>query len=964
MKSKKTGNKTKHSTVNTKAKTTSSKKKQSAGVKISNLTLFLILGFIAILVVSYFTIGTLMTAFLGVGILIIVGVARLLDKMKSKPKQRKIVNIILIVCLALAILALILACCFFAYIAIKAPKFDPKDLERNEMSILYDIDGNEYAKLGGEMRTKISYEQLPQVFVDALVATEDSRFFQHNGFDAPRFLKASLGQLVGKSDAGGASTISMQVIKNSFTGSESHGLAGIIRKFTDIYLAIFKLEKNYTKEQILEFYVNNHLLGGNIWGVQQAARAYFSKDIQDLNLSEAATLAGMFKSPNYYRPHVNPKNATARRATVLYLMEKHGYITKEEREAAAAIPMEDLVNVNTKEMTTGNTEYQGYIDTVVAELENKYKVNPYETPLLIYTNMDRSKQDGVNRVMNGESYAWANDVIQGGVSVLDTGSGKIQAIGAGRAIGDRATGVNNYNFAVDMHRQPGSTAKPLFDYGPGMEYYNWSTYGINDGEDNYSTIVDEPYSYSNGQQIRNWDLSYMGNMTIRRALSLSRNVPALKAFQTVSTSENGAGNKKILEFVTNLGLTTEADKNNGKLHEAHSIGAFDPGVSPLELSAAYAAFGNGGTYYEPYSVERFVYRADGKEVKHEEVKRKAMSDSTAFMITSILQNVAIYGSPIDGVAAKTGTTNYDSNAKAAYGMSDDAIRDSWVVGYTTKTIIGMWYGYKDASTAREGFYCHNVACSNQKDKLFRALADEVFEKNKGEFKAPDSVVGMQMGSSYEYFKKDHEPKKTVVSKLPTPTGLKASYASNKVSITWNAVDPGETNESYGEFGYNVYFNNTLLGFTTKTSYTVNNPSEAYGTYKVVALFKKYNGNQSDAATFNLAKPKANLTIGPASFTIESGATVASLKNHIIVKEDGSDITSSITVNAISVDGQNMAMTNVLSSGTHSVKFTFTYKGETRTSGTISVVVKESSGGGTGSEDGDETGGEEEKPTTP
>ena len=352
--------------------------------------LILLALFIVLMVVSYFTIGIIMTVFMGLGILLIVGITKLLDVTRNKPKRRMILNVFLIIFLSLAIIGSILVCCFLLYIANTAPELNPKLLDSDEMSIMYDKDGREIAKMGGELRTKITYDDLPQVFIDALVATEDSRYFQHNGFDAPRFLKASLGQMAGDSDAGGASTISMQVIKNRITSSESHGIEGIIRKFTDIYLAIFKLEKNYTKEQILEFYVNNHLLGGNVWGVEQAAQAYFNKDINDLNLSEAATLAGMFKSPNYYRPNVNPENATKRRDTVLYLMETHGYITHEERETAAAIKMEDLVNVNTGAMTFGNEEYQGYIDTVVDELKDKYGLNPYTTPMLIYTNMDRA----------------------------------------------------------------------------------------------------------------------------------------------------------------------------------------------------------------------------------------------------------------------------------------------------------------------------------------------------------------------------------------------------------------------------------------------------------------------------------------------------------------------------------------------------------------------------------------------
>ena len=463
----------------TKSKKTRAKTKRSKQDK----KLFMIFAglFIILMIIGYFVLGLLFTVFMGVGILIIAGIAKLVDSVKNKPKQKKVVNTILIIILSLGILVMLAGIVFMIYIAISSnPKFDAEKLDSSEPTVLYDANGEEFAKLGSEMRDKVTYDELPEVLVDAIIATEDSRFFQHNGFDAPRFLRASIGQVFGNSDAGGASTLSMQVVKNSLTSSIATGLDGVIRKFQDIYLSIFKLEKNYTKEQIIEFYVNNHNLGGNVYGVSQAARVYFNKDVEDLNLAEASIIAGMFQAPNAYRPveEENLEAVTKRRDTVLYLMERHGYITEEERDLASSISIESLVNYNASADTSGNSEYQGYIDTVVAEVEEKIGENPYTVSMQIYTNLDREKQDGLNRVMNGESYNWVNDVIQSGVTVLDSETGKIQAIGAGR----NKTGVNTLNFATSdtIRRQPGSTAKPLFDYGPLIEYNNASTFGYND----------------------------------------------------------------------------------------------------------------------------------------------------------------------------------------------------------------------------------------------------------------------------------------------------------------------------------------------------------------------------------------------------------------------------------------------------------------------------------------------------
>ena len=830
--------------------------KEENKVKLISLSVLLI----AIIIV-YILLGIEFAAIATVGTGIIIGLGLLLRRAKTTAKRRKLINTLIIIFLTLGILTVIAFGAFVLYIkSIADPQFAEKEkgLQTTETTLLYDINGEVFKKLGTEQRTKVTYEELPEVLVDAIIATEDSRFFQHNGFDAPRFVKAAIGQVLGSSDAGGASTLTMQVAKNTFSRDDDGDIAtglnleGIARKFTDIYIAIFKLEEKYTKQEIIEYYVNNHFLGGNIYGVAEASEVYFGKQVSELNLSEAAIIAGMFKSPNYYRPTTNPENASKRRDTVLYLMERHGYITEEERKIASSIPVETLTSTS----TVSTDVYQGYIDTVVAEVKDKYGVNPYTTSLKVYTNLDRSKQDAVNSVFNGETYTWVNDKVQSGVAVLDTQTGKILAIGNGRNIGNRtATDAVQYNYATEIKRQPGSTAKPLFDYGPGIEYNNWSTYTLFD---------DAPYSYSSGQSIKNWDGGYFGVITLRRALATSRNIPALKAFQQVD-------NKKIVEFVTNLGITPEL--SGGKAHEAHSIGAFT-GVSPLQMAAAYSAFSNGGYYNEPYSVSKIIFRATGEEKEHNSdnyiVKRKAMSEATAYMISSVLQDVALNGGTPKKVAVKTGTTNYDEETMKKNNLPSDAIRDSWAVGYSTKTAIGMWYGYDYIDSE----YClHNFPDSRRKDQLFNALIRSgAMESNREDFQQPSSVVkvGVAAGSDparlatsntynvvYELFKKDYVPTEYDESPLSTPSNFKATYnkITKKVALSWRAVSPSpHAKDSYGKLGYNIYKDGVLLDWTDKTSYAFETTSP-YSTYKVVATYKSYSGIQSDAATYTLKEEK-------------------------------------------------------------------------------------------------------------
>ncbi len=863
------------------------------------------LGITSFLLVFYLMIGFEMAIIMGVFIAIIIGVITLLKKIKNKKKQKKIISILLILFLIVGIAALSAFSSFMIYIKFKAdPKYKNAKLNTLEVSRIYDKDGVEFAKLGSENREKITYDQLPEVLVDAIVATEDSRFFQHNGFDTPRFIKAAFGQLMGHSRAGGASTLTMQVVKNSFTdkyGEKTSGTSGITRKFEDIYLAIFKLEKDYSKEQIIEFYVNNHFLGGNIYGVQEASEAYFGKNVSDLNLSEASILAGMFQSPNAYKPTANPENAAKRRTMVLKYMRTHGYITKEEEEIANSIPVESLT-ANAQVQT--ENKYQGYIDTVVDELKETYGVNPYSTPLLVYTNLDRARQDAVNSVLAGENYAWKDDRIQSGVAVLDSETGKILAIGNGRNVNSRSnSNADQYNYATEIRRQPGSTAKPLFDYGPGIEYNNWSTYQLFD---------DSPYSYSNGKAIHNWDRGYYGTITLRKALSASRNIPALKAFQQVD-------NEKIKEFVTNLGIEPEICANgynydieskkcvNAKnkndtqestsIHEAHSIGAFT-GVSPLIMAGAYAAFSNGGYYNTPHAVEKIVFRQTKKEEVHNPDKRQVMSDATAFMISSVLKDVSLTGGTPHNVACKTGTTNFDDATMARYGMPDDAIRDSWVIGYSTKTVIGMWYGY-DAQTKeliQQGYVLHNIPATIAKDRLFNALvAAGAMESNRSDFVKPDSVVPVSVapgsnpaklaspggGGITEYFKKGYEPTEYDTSNytLPAPQNLRASDAAGRVTLSWSAVDPGPVaKEEYGKLGYNVYKDGVLIEWTDRTTYTFKPSGSIYGTYKVVATFKQYNGIRSGEAVLRYEAPKEDdhsQTTSPSATTDPSPSASSS-----------------------------------------------------------------------------------------
>ncbi len=854
------------------------------------------------------------------------------SKRKVSKKKKMILNILIICVIAFASLMAV----FFAYIIVKAPKFDPNNLKFTQMSELYDTEGNIITKMGNENRTEISYDDLPEVLIDAIIATEDSKFFQHNGFDLARFMKASMYQLVGK-NGGGASTLTMQIAKNNYTSTESKGFEGITRKFTDIYLSIFKIERKYTKKEILEFYVNDSYLGNGAYGVEQASLNYFGKSVSELNLAEASFIAGLFQSPNYYNPYNYPERAEGRRKTVLYLMQRHGYITEEEKEIAENSPITSYIK---KTQTSGTySEYQGYIDTVVEELENEYDLNPYTTPLKIYTAMNRSKQDFVNKVMNGEAWKWENENAQAGVVMTDSASGEVLAVGAGR----NKNSERSYNYATMTNRQIGSTAKPIFDYGPAVEYLGWGTV-------NY--IDDTPTTYSDGTKISNSDGGYKGRLPLYQALGLSRNVTALKTFQQVSKE---AGNDKILKFASSLGITPEVDKN-GKIHEAHSIGSFTGSTkkgesrnSPMTMAGAYQAFSNGGYYIKPHTIKKFEYKHTDEVDEPKSAKTRVMNDSTAYIINyslnwSATEGLAKSAAGISGVqtAAKTGTSNFDEATRKRYHLSSKAVNDLWVCGYTPKQTITFWYGYDSITKG------HSTTSSwSTRDKFYRNLAENLFDKDGSSFARPSSIEEVSVvrnsiplkkalyGGVVGYFRKGTGPDETgteQAEQLPSVSGVTSSISGNTVHLKWNGISAEDMvnlnfDDSYGTLGYDIYVKDgsggseVYVGTTTSTSYT-HTTSYSNPVYVIYTAYSNYKTNRSKGVEHKVSVT-SDFDVKISNSTIEQGKTFVDNKP-IIVLYNSVDVTdgATITLESGSVD------TNIL--GTYKLTYKVTYQGKSKT----------------------------------
>ena len=801
----------------------------------------------------------------------------------AKPKRAKKWIVRILQCLILLgcimfISAIGFALWFANYIVKNAPEFDPEALYSTEPSVIYYANGEVMATIGTQKRVILTYDEIPEVMINALIATEDANFFQHNGVDLKRFLWASFQQALGKKEAGGASTLTMQLSKNYVTRDKtSQGWSGIVRKFTDVYMAIFKIEPTYTKEEILAFYINSSQVG-SAYGIEAAARMYFDKSARDINVSEAALLAGMYQAPHALNPFLYPEAAEKRRKTVLALMLRHGYLNEEEYRIALKLTVDKIVTTSSD--YTGSDEMddrvRSAVDTVVKEVKEKTGHDPRLVSMKIYTTFDKNMQLHVGNVMTGRerNYVWENDRVQAGVIVIDVKTGGIVAIGGNRNNSD--DGV--FNHATEINYQIGSSSKPLFDYAPAIEYLNWST---------GTALADENIKYSDGTSIQNWDGKYIGFNTIRTHLVQSRNIPALKTFQAVDKG-------RLRSFVTRLGLSPEA----GFLHEAHAIGGYN-GESPLSMAAAYAAFANGGYYTKPFSFTKIVYTDSGETYTNRSSTVQAMSDSTAYMITSMLQDTVAYGisvrtyRPVNGIryAGKTGTSNFDAATKKANNLPSNAINDYWMIGYNTEYSIGVWYGY---DSIKHGY---NKFGSNENGRLFQAIAVGVFKGGTDNWKMPSSVVKvtietecatLMLPSQFtpnaykreELFVKGTEPVtvSTRFARLPDVTNLQAYGSYGAITLTWTPIETPdafnptilrELNKSayqnegglngyvdyminrnksiLGTVGYNVYAETPegliLIGWTSNPSYVI---TEYYGsnTFVVKTAYSNFKENMS------------------------------------------------------------------------------------------------------------------------
>jgi penicillin-binding protein 1A len=660
-------------------------------------------------------------------------------KKKSGGKKHWVKRVFII--LLLTLLFLILAGTIFVLAVIKdAPKLDEDALHNGISTVLYDQNNKKATTVeSGEHRVYASIDSIPLSVQDAYISTEDVRFYKHIGVDPIRIMGAGVAQFTKGYKSEGASTITQQVVRNAMLTQNKT----FTRKIQEMYLAI-QLEKKYTKKQILEMYLNQIYLGeGPTYGVAAASERYFGKNIKNVTLEQAAMLAAMTRNPGYYDPIRHPEQAKARRDLVLDLMVQNKAISTAEAAKAKAVTMKQMTKGH-RNIPTSNRKYGAFLDYVHQELVvNKKVITEKEFSsggLKIYTTLDPEIQQQTQDTLNNEKlYPNVQQNFQAAISVLDTQTGAIRALGGGRNYK-----YLNTNWSYDSKRNIGSTAKPIVDYGPAIEYLKWPTdYEVNDSKD---------IKYSWGKEINDWDGKTLGKMTIRKALYLSRNIPALQTFQEVSDALGGT--KKIRTFAEKLGFTESVLKNLG---EAYAIGGDGFSTNPLQMSGTYAAYGNNGIYNQPYAVRKIV-KPDGEVIQLDHTRRVAMHDYTAYMITDMLKDVMTRGTGVSAnipganLAGKTGTTNVPSDYAQQYKISksgqDHGALDSWFVGYNTRLTAAVWTGYNASDKSKIGNKNYGSYLGPNEQSYAKAIFKNIMAQymiGASDFKQPNSVTNLSNG---------------------------------------------------------------------------------------------------------------------------------------------------------------------------------------------------------------------------
>lgn len=672
--------------------------------------------------------------------------AYLRKKIKSRPKRKKDLRVLL----CSLVVIFVLASGFvgtYLYFTLDLPKISSlRDYEPPIVTQVFSHDGQLIGEFFSERRIVVPLSQIPQTLMNAFIAAEDSRFYRHPGVDLLSVIRAVFKNIEAGAIVQGGSTITQQVTRSLLLTREK----SFSRKMKEAILA-YRIDNSLTKDQILHIYLNQIYLGNGAYGVEAAAQAYFGKHVQELNLAECALLAGLPRAPNRYSPIRHLHRAKARQLYVLNRMIAKGYISVRDAEQAFQMPL-NIKPKSQEDMTSAPY----FIEYIRQYLEEKYGEDMvYKGGLRVYTTLDTTMQEVAQKAVisglvaieerqkYGESIESADveSPLQGALICIEAKTGYIKAM-----VGGRDFGISQFNRAIQSKRQPGSAFKPII-YAA----------AIDKGYTPATIIIDAPIAYTGIEEEelwkpRNYDEEFRGPTLFRTALIQSRNVVTIKILRDI-------GIDYVVDYTKNMGI-------NSHLNRDLSLALGTSEVSLLELTSAYAVFVNQGVRCEPIFVIMVLDRyGDILEVNRPQTK-KVIGEDTAFIMTKLLEGVVREGTgwrvrALNRPAAgKTGTTN--------------DLTDAWFIGYTPSLVTGVWVGFDEMRPLGEHETGSRAASPIWLEFMRKVLKDKSME----DFVLPRGVVFAKIDAKtgllanpksvetvLECFKEGTVP--TAVSQVPT-----------------------------------------------------------------------------------------------------------------------------------------------------------------------------------------------------
>ena len=602
---------------------------------------------------------------------------------------------------------------YFIDVINRTPELNIELISKKKASKIYDNNDNFVKQLTMEDYENVKYEDLPDVFVNALISCEDVRFFMHEGIDLPRLLTALKNDIISMSLKEGASTITQQLIKNMLLSNTKT----IERKIQEMYLSC-KIEKLYSKKDILEFYCNFVSFDGYSHGVLTASYKFFNKHVSTLTLPEAALLAGVINAPTAYSPIYNPNNAKKRMNTVLHLMNKHGFISEQEKNLAMNVSIESMIKKKENKEDKNIYPYQSYIDVAYKQIYEKTGLDPYTTPMEIYTYMDSALQNKIDKMQNENELVFRNDLQQFASTIINNENGSIAAIFGGR----NYQGQKILNRAYDILIQPASTIKVLLEYALAFEYLNWS---------NKETLFDIETTYPNSDKaIKNVDNKFMGEISISDAIGYSRNTCAITTLNQVI---NKIGVDNVVSYLNSINLM-----DKGNFSYSYGLGGYTYGVSVTNLAAAYSMIARNGLYIEPLTV-KYIKLLDGSDrtIYFKPYKQQVLSETTCYLISDVLKQVMDQNiwsiqdcKPKNvNVYAKSGTTSFDSKLLDKLNYPASASKDKWLASYTSDYTIAAWTGFDKYLKDEKTYFVSTDSAANINKKFTKQIYDIIAKEN-------------------------------------------------------------------------------------------------------------------------------------------------------------------------------------------------------------------------------------------